>query len=128
MSFPLQITFRRIPPSRIFENRIRELAQRLEKFSERIVDCHVLIQQPHQHASQGSLFDVHINITVPGSVIAIHRAHSNDPQHADPYVALRDAFNAARRKLQDCERIQRSDVKNHSLAAEPVAADVRIES
>lgn len=103
MSFPLQITFRHMPPSRIFENRIRELARRLEKFSAHILNCHVVVQQPHQHASQGSLFDVHITVTVPGSVIAVNRSHADDPKHADAYVALRDTFNAAKRKLQEYE-------------------------
>jgi len=111
MSFPLQITFRHMPPSRFFENRIRELARRLEKFSGQITSCQVIIQQPHQHSAQGSLFDVHINITIPDAVIAIHRAHAADPRHADAYVALRDAFSAARRKLQEHERARRQQVK-----------------
>jgi len=114
MSFPLQITFRHMPPSRIFENRIRELARRLEKFSSRIESCHVLIEQPHQSAAQGGLFDVHVTLSVPGNLIAVRRSHSSDPKHADPYVALRDAFTAAKRQLQDCERMTRGEVKNHA--------------
>ncbi|MBX5461367.1 MAG: ribosome-associated translation inhibitor RaiA [Steroidobacteraceae bacterium] len=104
MTFPLQITFRHMPPSRIFENRIRELARRLERFSDRITHCHVVIEQPHQHNTQGSVFDVHITVTVPGEVIAINRSHAQDPRHTDAYVALRDAFSAAKRKLQEHER------------------------
>jgi ribosome-associated translation inhibitor RaiA len=111
MSYPLQITFRDMAPSRVFENRIRELAQRLEKFSRHITQCTVVIQRPHQHANQGGLFDVHINVLVPDSLIAIHRAHSVHPSHEDAYAALRDAFSAAKRKLQEYER-QRRD---HSL-------------
>jgi ribosome-associated translation inhibitor RaiA len=111
MTFPLQITFRHMPPSRIFENRIRELARRLEKFSSRILNCHVLIEQPHQSATQGGLFDVHVSVAVPGDLIVIRRSHSADPRHSDAYVALRDAFTAAKRKLQECERINRGEVK-----------------
>jgi ribosome-associated translation inhibitor RaiA len=114
MTVPLQTTFRHMPASRIFENRIRELARRLEKFSTHVTRCHVVIQKPHQRASQGALFDVHIDITVPDCVIAIRRSHADDALHADAYVALRDAFNAARRKLQDYERQRRGDVKTRA--------------
>ena len=116
MTFPLQITFRNMPTSQIFENRIRELAQRFEKFSRHIVSCVVVIQQPHQSSRKGDVFDVHINVTVPGSVIVVHRAHREDASHIDPYVALRDAFVAMRRKLQDHERIQRGETKAHAAA------------
>jgi ribosome-associated translation inhibitor RaiA len=107
MAFPLQITFRNMAPSRIFANRIRELARRLERFSAHIIQCAVVVQQPHQSTTQGVIFEVHVNLTVPGCLIAIRRTHGTDPSHTDPYVALRDAFNAARRKLQDYERQNR---------------------
>jgi ribosome-associated translation inhibitor RaiA len=114
MPFPLQITFRHMTGSRIFENRIHELARRLEKFSSRIVRCHVVIQQPHQHSVQRHLFDVHIDLTLPSCVIAIHRSHAEDRAHADPYVALRDAFDAAKRRLQEHEREIRGEVKRRA--------------
>jgi ribosome-associated translation inhibitor RaiA len=117
MAFPLQITFRHMPPSRIFENRIRELARRLEKFSSGVTGCHVVIEMPHQRKTHGDLFDIHITLTMPGAVIVVNRSHSNDPQHANAYVALRDAFNTARRRLQDQARVTRGDVKSHTLPA-----------
>ena len=43
-----------------------------------------------------------------GGEIAVNRDH-----HEDVYVALRDAFDAARRKLEDFAREQRGDVKHH---------------
>jgi ribosome-associated translation inhibitor RaiA len=114
MTFPLQITFRNMPTSPIFENRIQELARRLEKFSGHIMNCLVVIQQPHHSSRKGDVFDVHINVTVPGSLIVVHRAHAEDASHTDPYVALRDAFVAMRRKLQDYERIHRGDTKRRT--------------
>jgi len=113
MTFPLQITFRHMPPSRIFENRIRELACRFEKFSSRIAACHVVIEIPHQGGTHGGLFDVHITLQVPGSIIVVSRTHAADPKHKDAYVSLRDAFNAAKRKLQEVERMARGEVKTH---------------
>jgi len=74
----------------------------------------VTVESPHQHRHQGNLFDVRIDITAPDTEIVIERAHPRDHAHEDPYVALRDAFRAARRKLQDYERARRGDVKAHA--------------
>jgi cold shock CspA family protein/ribosome-associated translation inhibitor RaiA len=114
VQIPLQVTFRHMEPSPALESRVRELTARLEKFSAQIVHCHVVIEAPHQHQQQGGLFDVRIDITVPGKEITIQRTRPIDPSRQDAYVALRDAFKAARRKLQDYERERRLDVKAHS--------------
>ena len=118
MKLPLQITFRHMDPSPALEARIREFAARLDKFSAQIMHCHVIVQPPSHHKHQGALYDFHIDITVPDEEIAIRHSHPADHAHEDPYVALRDAFNAARRKLQDYERKRRGDVKTHSGPAQ----------
>lgn len=114
MQIPLQITFHGIDPSPALEARARELANRLEKFSQQIMHCHVIIEAPHRHKHQGELYNVRIDITVPDREIAIRHTRPADHAHEDPYVALRDAFKAARRKLQDYERQVRLDVKAHA--------------
>src|SRR5690348_6684812 len=100
-------------PSPALEARIRRLAARLEKFSAQIVRCHVIVEPAPHHQQQGGLHEFHIDITLPDAEIAIRRAHPADPGHEDPYVALRDTFRAARRKLEDYERRRRLDVKTH---------------
>ncbi len=104
----LQISFRQMKPSPALEARIRELAGRLEKFGGDITRCHVIVEPVPHHQQHGRLYDFHIDITLPGEEIAIRRAHAADHAHEDPYVALRDAFRAARRKLEDYERKRRS--------------------
>lgn len=111
MIIPLQITFRHMEPSPALDARIRELAARLDKFSDSIVRCHVIVEPLDHHQHQGALYSFRIDITVPDKEIAIRRAHPADHAHEDPYVALRDAFKAARRRLQDYERRRRGDVK-----------------
>jgi ribosome-associated translation inhibitor RaiA len=112
---PLQITFRHMDPSPALADRIRTLVSRLEKFDARITHCHVIVTPPPRHRRHGALYDFHIDIGLPDQVIAVRRAHSGAPAHEDPYVALRDAFRAARRKLEDYRRTRRGDIKNHSL-------------
>ena len=111
MALPLQITFRQMEPSAAIEARIRELAAKLERFSTQIMRCHVIVEPLSHHQKQGALFEFHIDITLPGEEIAIRRAHPASHAHEDPYVALRDAFRAARRKIEDYQRKRRLDVK-----------------
>lgn len=111
----LQVTFRNMETSTALETRIRELATKLERFSTQIIKCQVVVEAPHhQHHEQGALFDFQLNIAVPGKEIVIGHTHTKDPSHVNAYVALRDTFRAARRQLQDYERIRRQDVKAHS--------------
>ena len=113
MNLPLQITFRHMEHSPALEERIRKLMLRLEKFSEHILRCHVVVEVPHQHSRQGRLYKLRIEITVPTEEIVIDRAHPRDHSHEDSYVELRDLFRATRRKLEDYERKRRHQVKTH---------------
>src|SRR5690606_22918580 len=61
-----------------------------------------------QHHHQGRPFRVSIDLRVPGKEIVANRDH-----HEDVYVALRDAFDAAKRQLEETVRLQRGDVKVH---------------
>jgi ribosomal subunit interface protein len=108
MQTPLQITFRKLPRSDALETRIREKAAKLEKFHPRIMSCHVVVDELDRHHHQGKQFTVRLDIRVPGHEVVIDRDH-----HEDIYVALRDAFNAAGRKLEEVARTQRGDVKTH---------------
>jgi cold shock CspA family protein/ribosome-associated translation inhibitor RaiA len=113
MQLPLQITFRGMEPSDAMDQRIRELAQRLERFSSQVVRCQVIVDAPHRHGQQGHLYEVHMQLTLPGDTIVVNREHRGLHSHEDVYVALRDAFRAARRQLEDYERERRLDVKHH---------------
>lgn len=117
MRLPLQITFRHMSPSPALEARIRKLASRLDRFSGHIIRCHVIVEPPAHHQHQGFLYDFRIDITLPDEEIAIGHAHPADHAHEDAYVALRDAFRAARRRLEDYERKRRRDVKTHTQPA-----------
>jgi len=117
MRLPLQITFRHMPPSAALEARIRELAVHLERFSAQIISCQVIIEAPHQHQHQGKIFEVHIHVTVPKGDLVAEREHRQRQSHEDVYVALRDAFDAMRRQLEDYERVRRQDVKHREPEA-----------
>lgn len=113
MQIPLQITFRHMEPSEALEAKIREKAQKLDQFAEHIMSCRVTIDMEHKHHKQGKLFGVKIDITVPGTEIIADRHPDKHHAHEDVYVALRDAFDASRRQLEDYVRKQRGKVKTH---------------
>jgi cold shock CspA family protein len=113
MKLPLQITFRDFPLSDALEADIREKAARLDQFYDRITSCRVVVEAPHGHHHQGNLFHIRIDLTVPGGELVIKRGPKDHQAHEDAYVAVRDAFKSARRKLQDFAREQRGKVKTH---------------
>jgi len=115
MQIPLQITFRGIPKSEAVEARIREKVDKLERFNSRIMSCRVAVESEHQSHHQGNQYHIRIDITVPGKELVISREHHDNHAHEDIYVAIRDAFNAATRQLEEHARIRRGDVKSHNL-------------
>lgn len=112
MTIPLQITIRDMAHSEALDASIREKAARLEAFYPNIMSCRVVVEIPHKHKHQGKLFNVRVDVTVPG-----HELVFNRDLHEDVHVALRDAFDAAKRRLEDMVRVQRGDVKSHTPSA-----------
>lgn len=114
MQIPLQITIRDIEHSDALETHIRDKADKLEEFFDRITSCRVVVDMPHKHHHQGKQFKVRIDIGVPGSEIVVNRDHAEDV-----YVALRDAFDSAKRQLEDYARKMRGDIKIHQPKQRP---------
>lgn len=96
MQTPLQITIRGIPHSDALDSRIREKAAKLEEFHPRITSCRVTVEEIKKHQQQGREFQVGIDVRVPGKEVVINRMHAEDV-----YVALRDAFDAAKRQIDE---------------------------
>jgi ribosome-associated translation inhibitor RaiA len=131
MQIPLQITFRNMPRSNAIEENIREKAAKLDSLFDGITSCRVIVEAPHRHHYKGKAYVVRIDMTVPGGELVINRApkrldaaKATDPEdletdlaeshepskhaaHEDVYVAIRDAFNAAGRKVRDYARRRR---------------------
>ena len=101
MQLPLQITFDNLDHSDAIESVIRDQATKLEKFFHRITACHVAVQMPHRHHRKGRLLEVSVALVLPrGQLVAGHAA-AERATHSDIHMAVRDAFRAARRRLQD---------------------------
>lgn len=140
MTNPVQITFRNMASSKALENNIRGKAAKLQSFTERIISCRVIVEAPHRHHYKGKAYVVRIVVKVPGEELTINRApkrlaaakldgesepdtsiveHHQPSKHAahqDAYVAIRDAFNAAARKLRDYARRLSGSTKQYKAA------------
>ena len=112
MKLPLQIAFHNMPHDAEIESAIWANAEWLETYDDRIMSCRVVVEAPHAHHHKGKLYRLHIDIKVPGRDISVTRDPAEHHSHEDIYVALRDAFDAAKRQLQDHARIERGDVKS----------------
>lgn len=107
---PLQITFRHMPQSDAVETAIRDRVGKLEAFYPALISCRVVIDEERLHHQQGRHFNLRLDLHVPGHEFATTREH-----HEDVYVALRDAFDAAQRWLEEQVRQIRGDVKRHDV-------------
>jgi cold shock CspA family protein/ribosome-associated translation inhibitor RaiA len=140
---PTQITFRGLPHSDALEADIRRRVAWLEHFYAGIVRCDVLVELPHRHRQAGQHFHVKLEVTVSGGApIVVTRepslhgsvtdslgeAHHKNTElervHRFARVAVHEAFDAARRRLEDFARKQRGTVKLHEPPAHGQIAEI----
>lgn len=99
MAMTLDLTFHGVDRSPALEGRIGEKATKLSQLHSDLTHCRVVVTAPHRHKHQGGVFEVHIDAHFPGGEAAVSRSHRNDSAHADPAVAVRDAFSAINHRL-----------------------------
>jgi ribosomal subunit interface protein len=109
MERPLQITSRDLALTDEMRTLIEQRAQALEQYFERLTGCHVVIEAPVHHHRHGGPFSVRIDLRTPGAELDVTKQHADDLA-----VAIREAFDAARRRLEDHLRELRGDVKSHA--------------
>jgi ribosomal subunit interface protein len=107
MQTPLQITFRGIESTEPIETYVRTRADKLERFSDRITGCHVMIEKPHRHKRHGQHYRIRIELVVPGDELVVARDPAERKDHEDLYATLDAAFDDAQRVLEDHVRTQR---------------------
>jgi len=103
-----QITYRGMEHSAALDDRIRELANKLEEFNPKITSCHVIVDERDRHKQKGNHFEVRVDLHVPGREVV-----ASLKENEDPYVALNDAFHVLMRKLDEDLDKQRGKVKRH---------------
>jgi cold shock CspA family protein len=131
MKWPLQITYRNVEPTAEIEEWIRHEAEKLDTFYNHVMTCRVGVEVPHRHHRRGGAYHIRIDVKVPGGQVVVNRepslaseirhlgeiASSKQTElHASQKnlrLAIKSAFRAAGRRLQDYARCQRGDIKMH---------------
>lgn len=113
MQSPVQIEYDGLPPSEAVSAKIQSHIDHLERLFPRIIDARTVVEQTSHRHRKGNLYHVRIEVNVPGERLVVNRDPGKNMAHTDVYVAVRDAFQAMQRILQDYARKQRAEVKHH---------------
>ncbi len=113
MNTPLEISFKGLDKSAAVEAKIAEKAAKLEKHYDRMTHCRVVVSAPNKHAHKGKIYEIKIDIGIPehAPVIVTHESAVGNATE-DLSVALRDAFLAAQRQLDDTVSRIKNGAKN----------------
>jgi len=106
---PLQLTMRDMANSQALEATIRKKTEKLKTYYDRITSCRVVIETVQKHKHQGKLFNIRIDVTVPGKELV-----STRKSNQDIYIAIREGFNAMFRQLEEHSRKRHGRVKSHN--------------
>ncbi len=100
MQLQPQITFRNLDTSPSVKQQIEERVAALGRFFNRIVACKVIVEAATRRHRPNKVFHVAVHLTVPSGEIVVNRDPAEQHAHEDVRVAVRDAFDAARRQLE----------------------------
>ncbi len=112
MQVPLEISTKLIELSPDLEADLRRRAAKLERFYDRLTSCRIAVERESLHHQDGGPFRVRIDITVPGTELVAKK------QSEDLNVAIRDAFQAAERQVEEFSQRRRGEVKTPVLPPE----------
>ena len=113
MKLPLQVTFRDLVPLPSLEGDIRRRAAKLEEFAPDLSSCHVVVEATGNRHHQGHRYLVKIDVRLPGEEFFAGQHHGSE----DIELAVRGAFDAMARRLEDHVRQRRGQVKQHAPKA-----------
>ncbi len=98
--FPLTISYTDFEPSPALNEVIEKKVEKLARFSDRITNCEVVVSAPHKHEKQ-KIYHIQIRLHVPGTELIVNREPEKNYEHHDIKIAVRDAFDAMVRQLED---------------------------
>jgi ribosome-associated translation inhibitor RaiA len=101
MNTPLQITYRDMDSSPSTDYVIREQFAKLERHYPNLVSCRVVVSAPTNKHVKGGHFQVAVDVGVPGKEFVADRDSGLQASHEDCHSAVRDAFRAVLREVDD---------------------------
>ena len=119
MALVAETLFRNMEPSDAIKEKVADRMAWLEGHHTRITHLKVTIEAPHRNHQKGKIYHVKIAVGLPGrpDLLVSHEPEANHA-HEDVYVAIRDAFDAARRQLKDISDVRNGKTKTHQEPAQ----------
>ncbi len=114
MQTPPEISFRNVEATPELKAAIKGRIEDMEKLYDLLIGCHVMVESRHRRRQTGNPVQVRIEVTLPGRRLVVNRDPSDEPWHADPFLAVGDAFDDLRRRLKEHVRGVRGEVKTHA--------------
>ena len=109
-----QITFRGLDTDPDLIANINEKIAKLEQTYDRITSCRVAVELRSAKGHKGNLYQVAVDLEVPGGTVIVNHKPGDLNAHEDPRVAIRDSFDAARRQLREhMRKMGGQHVKSH---------------
>lgn len=116
MQVPVKVAFHNVDASEALEARIKEKIEKLENRYPNLVGCQVVVESAHHHQNKGRLYNVLVDVTIPGGkVVASSHTGKNPIKHDKIYAAMNDAFLAIEKQLEKVKDFMRRDVKQHTV-------------
>lgn len=106
MTYPITVRFLHMAASPALEQALHEKAVKLGQVHPALTSCNITVEPVGLHQHQGREFNVRLDLRMKGKDLAITKAAAEDP-----YVAAREAFDAARRALDADIDLRRGFVK-----------------
>lgn len=111
MQTPLEISFQHLEVDEEIKAYIRERVNFLEQLFDGITSCHVYIAAPQSRQRTGHLYDITIEVRVPGKELVVSDRKHDIQRHQHLRIALRDAFAIIERDLKIYKQKMRGQVK-----------------
>lgn len=112
MSYPLTISFHGVESSPALREAIAEQADRIDRLAHGMTACRVVVERVERRRHQGGRYAVRAQLRLGDCEIEAGDARTDDARHADPYVAVHDAFDALRRRVVDLADARRAARKH----------------
>lgn len=114
MQIPLELSYHGTTQSPALEDFIEKKVTRLNRICPEIISCRVAIETPHHHHRKGNRYHVRLDVSVPGRELVVGHNPGDTNAHEDPYVVVRDAFDALERQIKSYKETRRNEVKKRA--------------
>jgi ribosomal subunit interface protein len=104
----LELSFHGMDPSFTVRRKVEQKIEKLKKRHPRVTSWHVYVQGPQGSSRK---YEVTIEARVPGTELAVRANPASRNAHTQIAEAIRDAFRAIERQLEERSKKRRSVVK-----------------